>query len=43
MAFSQTATIRGIIKDSGSKDPLVGANVYITGTSLGTASTDDGR
>ena len=43
MAFSQTATIRGIIKDSGSKDPLAGANVYITGTSLGTASTDDGR
>ena len=43
IAFSQTATIRGIIKDSGTKDPLVGANVYITGTSLGTASTDDGR
>jgi len=43
VAFSQTATIRGIVKDSGNKDPLVGANVYITGTSLGTASSDEGK
>ena len=43
VGFSQPATIRGIVKDSGNKDPLVGANVYITGTSQGTASSDAGK
>ena len=43
VAFPQPATIRGIVKDSGTKDPLVGANIYITGTSLGTASSDEGK
>ena len=43
IASSQTMTVRGIVKDSGSNDPLVGANVYITGTSLGTATSDEGK
>jgi len=33
----------GVITDSTSNDPLVGANVYLTGTSLGASSNIDGR
>ncbi|MFL2983657.1 MAG: carboxypeptidase-like regulatory domain-containing protein [Candidatus Neomarinimicrobiota bacterium] len=42
-ALSNSASITGVVKDSGTKKPLVGANVYITGTSLGTATTDEGE
>jgi len=42
-ALSQTASITGHIKDSGTKDPLIGANIYIMGTSLGSASNDEGK
>ena len=42
-ALTNSASITGIVKDSGTKKPLVGANVYITGTSLGTATTDEGE
>ena len=42
-ALTNSASIAGIVKDSGTKEPLVGANVYITGTSLGTATTDEGE
>lgn len=41
-AFSQNGTITGIILDKTTKKPLIGANVFIVGTSLGTASTDAG-
>ena len=40
--LSQTATIRGYIQDKTTRNPLIGANVFIVGTSLGTASTDEG-
>ena len=40
--LSQSATVKGIIKDSGTQKPLVGANVFIKETSLGTATIDNG-
>ena len=42
LAFSQAVTVKGLVKDSGNKEPLVGANVYITGTGLGTSTSDKG-
>jgi len=35
-------TIRGIIYDSSTKEPLRGVNIYIKNTNLGTTSNDDG-
>ena len=43
IAFSQAVTVKGLVKDSNNKKPLVGANVYIAGTSMGTATTDEGK
>ena len=43
ITFSQTVAVKGIVKESGTNKPLVGANVYITGTSLGTATSDEGK
>ena len=43
LAFSQAVTVKGFVKDSGNKNPLVGANVYITGTGMGTSTSDEGR
>ena len=43
LAFSQSVTVKGLVKDSGNKKPLVGANVYITGTGMGTSTSDEGR
>ena len=43
LAFSQAVTVKGLVKDSGNKKPLVGANVYITGTGMGTSTSDEGR
>ena len=40
--FSQSSTLIGTIKDSKSQKPLVGANVFLLETSLGTATLDDG-
>ena len=42
IAFSQNVNLSGFVKDASSGDPLVGANVYIVGTSLGTASNEKG-
>ena len=42
-AFSQSGSITGHITESGKKEPLIGANIYVMGTSLGTASNDEGR
>jgi len=41
--FSQAGSITGSIIDSKTKDPLIGANIYIVGTSLGTASNEKGE
>ena len=43
LAFPQAVTVKGLVKDSGNKKPLVGANVYITGTGMGTSTSDEGR
>ena len=40
--LSQTATVKGVIKDSATEKPLVGATVFIKETSLGTATIDNG-
>jgi outer membrane receptor protein involved in Fe transport len=39
IVFAQTGTIRGVVKDKVSNEPIIGANVSIQGTTLG-ASTD---
>ena len=42
MIFAQNATLTGTVKDSSNGNALVGANVFISGTSLGAAAIDDG-
>ena len=41
--YSQGASISGTVKDSLNGDALIGANVFIQGTSLGTATADNGE
>ena len=41
--FAQTGTIKGIIIDSKTNEPLIGASVVITGTTRGTATNLDGN
>ena len=44
LIFAQgTTTIRGVVRDSTTRDPLPGANIVIMGTGLGTASDLYGR
>ena len=43
VATSQTGSIAGFITDGSTNEPLVGANIYVMGTSLGSASDEDGR
>jgi outer membrane receptor protein involved in Fe transport len=40
--FAQSGKIRGTIVDQATKEPLVGANVIIEGTTMGTATDVDG-
>jgi TonB-dependent receptor len=40
--FAQSGSIKGIVFDKDSKEPLVGADIIIKGTSLGAASDLDG-
>ena len=42
LALSQNARLSGIVSDSLNGNELVGANVFITGTSLGAATNDKG-
>ena len=42
MIFGQNATLTGTVKDSSNGNALVGANVFISGTSLGAAAIEDG-
>jgi TonB-dependent receptor len=42
-ALAQTATIKSLVLDKITKEPLTGANVIIQGTSLGAAADLDGR
>ncbi|MDR3628534.1 MAG: TonB-dependent receptor [Ignavibacteriaceae bacterium] len=41
-AFSQTGKIAGKVLDAGSKEPIVGANVVLVGTTMGAATDLDG-
>ena len=41
-ALSQNARLSGTVSDSLNGNELVGANVFITGTSLGAATNDKG-
>ena len=40
--FANTYSISGIVKDKVNKEPLIGANVYVEGTSIGSATNDKG-
>ncbi|MEX2089120.1 MAG: carboxypeptidase-like regulatory domain-containing protein, partial [Bacteroidota bacterium] len=41
-AFAE-GTIRGVVSDSLTSEPLLGANVFLVGTALGSASDREGR
>ena len=43
LLYSQDASISGTVKDSLSGDELIGANVFIKGTSLGAATANNGQ
>ena len=40
--YCQNSTINGTVKDRNTGKPLVGANVFLKATSLGTATHSDG-
>ncbi|MES2386612.1 MAG: carboxypeptidase-like regulatory domain-containing protein [Bacteroidota bacterium] len=42
-AFAQTGIVKGIITDSKTKEPIIGATVVLTGTTHGTATDLDGK
>lgn len=41
--LAQAANIKGVVKDSSTGEPLIGATVHIKGTTTGTATDLDGR
>ncbi|MCB0732471.1 MAG: carboxypeptidase-like regulatory domain-containing protein, partial [Ignavibacteriae bacterium] len=41
--FGQSGSIKGIVTESGTDDPLIGANIVIEGTSIGASSDFDGN
>ncbi len=43
LAFGQTGKIKGKITESGTNEPLIGANIIIAGSSLGAASNVNGE
>ena len=43
LLYSQSASISGTVKDSLNGDELIGANVFIKGTSLGAATANNGQ
>ena len=42
-AWAQTGQITGSVKDAVTKEPLVGANIYVEGTNTGTSTDMDGN
>ena len=40
---AKNISITGYVKDAKNGNPLVGANVFIVGTSLGASATEDGK
>ena len=43
LAQAQTGTVTGVVTDNSTNQPLVGARVTVVGTTLATATSDDGR
>ena len=43
VALTQSITIRGIVRDADSFEPLTGASVTITGTTRGASTNQDGE
>jgi TonB-dependent receptor len=41
--FAQTGNLSGIVTDASDNSPLIGANVFVAGTSIGTATDRDGK
>ena len=41
--FAQSITIEGIVKDKKTQKSLIGANIFIVGTSIGTSTDGDGK
>ena len=41
--FAQSMTIEGMVKDKKTQKSLIGANVFIVGTSIGTSTDADGK
>jgi len=42
-AFAQDKTVEGIVTDAADKSPVVGANVLVKGTTIGTITDVDGK
>ena len=42
IGYSQKGNLTGFVKDASNGGPLAGANVFIVGTSLGTAANEEG-
>ncbi len=42
-SFSQTGSIRGVVKENGTGETIIGANVVIDGTTTGTSTDLDGK
>ena len=43
LLFAQNSTLSGFVRDKTNKDPLLGANVVLLGTTLGAATDIDGQ
>ena len=41
--FAQSGAVSGIVKDAEENMPIIGANIYLEGSGLGTISDIDGR
>lgn len=41
--FAQSGTVRGVVRDADSREPLAGANVVLSGTTTGVATTASGE
>ena len=42
-AFAQTQTVKGVVTEASTGDPIIGATVMAKGTSVGTVTDIDGR
>ncbi|HMP99281.1 MAG TPA: carboxypeptidase-like regulatory domain-containing protein [Cyclobacteriaceae bacterium] len=42
-SFAQLGSIDGVVTDASTKEPIIGANVYIEGTTVGTSTDLDGK